>query len=103
MEVLVSHLPPHPDIDHLKKQAKDLLRQVHAGDRTACARIRASLPAAAGKEDADIAAMTLRLHDVQSCLAREYGFASWTALSHYVELRNNRIFESRSTGIPVWL
>src|SRR6266496_4714822 len=103
MEVLVSHLPQHPDIEHLKKQAKDLLRQVQAGDRKAFARMRASLPSAAGKEDLEIAAMNLRLHDAQSCLAREYGFPSWNTLSSYVELRNNRIFDSRSTGIPVWL
>lgn len=99
----MSHLPQHPDIEHLKKQAKDLLRQVQSGDSPALARIRASLPAAAGKETGEIAAMDLRLHDARSCLAREYGFPSWNTLSNYVELRNNRIFDSRSTGIPVWL
>jgi hypothetical protein len=71
MEVLVSQLPQHPAIEHLKKQPKDLLRQVQAGDRQALARMHASLPSAAGKENLEIAAMNLRLHDAQSCLARE--------------------------------
>jgi hypothetical protein len=103
MEVLVSQLPQHPDIEHLKKQVKDLLRQVQSGDAQALARIRASLPSAAGTQNREIASMNLHLHDARSCLAREYGVPSWNTLSNYVELRNNRIVDSRSTGIPVWL
>lgn len=99
----MARLPQHPDIEHLKKQAKDLLRDVRAGDPTALARVRASLPAASGKDNRDIAAMDLRLHDAQSCVAREYEFPSWSTLSNYVEKRNHRLFDSRSTGIPAWL
>src|SRR5262245_37554302 len=105
MEVLLAErpLPQHPDIEHLKKQAKQLLRELQASDSTALARARSSLPGAAGKDDGEIRAMNLRLHDAQSCIAREYGFQSWSSLSNYVDFRNDRIFESRSTGVPWWL
>jgi hypothetical protein len=49
-------LPTHPDLDHLKKQAKDLLGH-----------LRRQNPAA-------------QLTDAQHALAREYGFSSWAKL-----------------------
>ena len=78
-------LPSRPNLDHLKKQAKDLLRACRAGDPAAFARLRLSLPAARGRDDAALAKGDWRLHDAQSCLAREYGFPSWDALRAYVE------------------
>jgi len=73
MEVSVARLPERPNFEHLKKQAKDLLRDYQAGDARAFARFRNSLPAAEGKDDAEIAALKFKLHDAQSCIAREYG------------------------------
>ena len=80
-------LPQHPHLDHLKKQAKTLLDACRAHDSQALARIRAALPAASRHDDDTILAMSLRLHDAQSCIAREYGFASWALLRDYVEAR----------------
>ena len=54
-------LPPHPNLEHLKKQAKDLLQD-----------LKQQNPA-------------LKLADAQHALAREYGFASWPKLKAYVE------------------
>jgi ankyrin repeat protein len=85
MEVTVPALPSRPNLDHLKKQAKDLLRLYEARDPRAFERLRASLPAARDTHDAALAARGLRLHDMQSCVAREYGFPSWDALRAYVE------------------
>jgi ankyrin repeat protein len=87
MEVYVSTLPERSNLDHLRKQAKELLRQYRSGDAGAFQRLRASLPAARGKSDAALAAMQLLLHDAQSCIAREYGFASWQELKDGVELQ----------------
>jgi hypothetical protein len=56
----MSRLPERPNIDHLKKQAKGLLSLYEAGDLTAFARFRDSLPGAAGKEDAAMAALERR-------------------------------------------
>lgn len=78
------------NLDHLRKQAKDLLRQYREGDSTALERLRASLPAARGRNDDKLRAMQLRLHDMQSCIAREHGFASWNDLKDEVELRRAR-------------
>ncbi len=78
-------LPPRANLDHLKKQAKTLLRLYRDGDPAAIARFAGGLPAAAHHTSEEIAALRLRLHDARSCIAREYGFASWTDLSLHVE------------------
>src|SRR5262245_11342045 len=83
----MQRLPERPNLDHLKKQAKDLLALYRNRDPAAIARIRNALPAAAGKDDATIANLGLRLHDAQSCVAREYGFLSWADLKSFVEAR----------------
>jgi ankyrin repeat protein len=67
-------LPPHPSLDQQKRQAKELLRLVRAGDAQAVARVRRHLP--------DKPALSLA--DAQFVLAREYGFRSWTALRDHV-------------------
>lgn len=68
-------LPPSPRLEQQKKQARELLRAVAAGDRTALARFRAELP--------DKARLTLA--DAQYVLAREYGFGSWAELKRHID------------------
>jgi len=87
-EVHVKRIPPRPDLGHLKKQAKELLALYRSCDPAAIARFRDALPAATGKTDPAIAGLGLRLHDAQSCVAREYGFASWADLQGFVLARN---------------
>jgi ankyrin repeat protein len=95
MEVSVSSLserslPEQPHLDHLRKQAKDLLRQCRAGDPAALAQVRQHLPAAKNKPEAELGAMALalQLRDAQSCVARQYGFSSWNELKQYVDWKN---------------
>jgi ankyrin repeat protein len=78
----MKYLPASPDLAHLRKQAKQLLRDARAGDAEATGRFLATLPVA---RDIDLATYVPRLHDAQSVVAREYGFASWTELKRYVE------------------
>jgi hypothetical protein len=85
--VLMTPLPDRLNLDHLKKQAKQLLRLYRCRDAAAMARFRGALPAAAGRSNEDISSQQLRLHDAQSCVAREQGFASWSDLKRYVEVR----------------
>ncbi|MDZ5648062.1 hypothetical protein [Nitrospirillum sp. BR 11828] len=80
-------LPAHPHIDQLKRQAKELLAAYRHGDADALSRFRANLPAAQGKDHTALAALALRLHDAQSCLAREYGFPSWADLDAFAASR----------------
>jgi len=84
----MTRLPDRPHPDHLKKQAKELLALYRAGAPEAISRFRDALPQAHGRSDEAIAALGLRLHDAQSCVAREYGFPSWTELRHFVAARS---------------
>ena len=77
-------LPERPNLDQLKHQAKDLLRDAHARQGEALARFRI-LPAFAQRKEDDLARMPLGLHDAQSVVAREYGFDSWNDLRERVE------------------
>lgn len=86
----VNTLPERSNIDHLRKQAKDLLQQYRRKDPVAFERLRRSLPAARSKDDATLIGLQFRLHDMQSCIAREYGFVSWAELVHGVELQRVR-------------
>jgi ankyrin repeat protein len=79
--------PDRLNLDHLKKQAKDLIRLYRSRDAAAMARFRAALPAAAGHSYEGISSLQLRLHDAQSCIAREHGFGSWPDLKRYVEVQ----------------
>ena len=71
----MQRLPPRPNLDHLRKQAKDLLASARTGDPGALARLRTSVPGLAGEP---------RLRDAQSCVARGHGFPSWTELKRFV-------------------
>jgi Lon protease-like protein len=94
-------LPPRPHIDHLKKQAKDLLEAHKRGDASTLARIRESVPAFAGRSDSEIAQAAFALHDAQSAIAREYGFASWRQLRAEVASKARATF-SEANLRAVW-
>ena len=57
-------LPPNPNLEHLKKQAKALLEQLRQANTAAT------------------------LVDAQHQLAREYGFPSWPKLKAHIESRD---------------
>ena len=63
-------LPDRPDLEHLKKQAKALLRELRQRDANAS------------------------LADALHALARDYGFASWPKLKAHVESGFSRISET---------
>jgi hypothetical protein len=74
-------LPPRPNLEHLKHQAKDLLNGCRSGDLSALQRIREFHPRFNGLTDSAIRAAAYTLNDAQLTIAREYGFASWARLS----------------------
>lgn len=65
-------LPFPPDLDQLRRQARELLRAAAQGDNAALARLRAVSDRVA-------------LSAAQLAVAREYGFMSWPALKAAVE------------------
>lgn len=67
-------LPAHPNLEHLKKQARTLLRDAQASNGEAEARFAAC----------DITTSP-KLADALHVIAREYGFDTWPALKLHVE------------------
>ena len=81
----VKPLPDNPNLEHLKYQAKDLLRDHAAHLAAAAQRIREFHQRWANARDADIFTATFRLSDAQLVIARERGFPSWARLKRHVE------------------
>jgi diguanylate cyclase (GGDEF)-like protein len=76
-------LPEKPSLEHLKKQARALQKQVRAGNREAVARVRAHHPRLSDAAARDFERFSLS--DAQLVIAREYGFASYAKLKAAVE------------------
>jgi ankyrin repeat protein len=70
-------LPAHPSLEHLKKQAKDLLHSFEQGDPAATEQLNSVVSKSSGTGP--------KLADAQHAVAREYGFDSWTKLKEHVE------------------
>jgi hypothetical protein len=81
----VRQLPPNPNLDHLKYQAKDVLKEHAAHTSGAAQRIREFHPRFPRAADAEVFDAQLRLSDAQLIVAREYGFSSWARLKAHVE------------------
>jgi hypothetical protein len=70
-------LPAKPNLEHIKKQAKELLHDFEQGKPSAIERFR-SLSSSSIQG-------TPKLAEAQHVLARDYGFASWLKLKEHVE------------------
>jgi len=70
-------LRAHPDLQQLRRQAKELLQAFICGEQHAVAEVNSHY------RDADPA--TFALHDAQLVLARAYGFDSWPKLKAHVD------------------
>jgi len=81
----VRPLPENPNLQHLKYQAKDLLKELAAHSAAAAQRVREFHPRWAKASDAAIFAARLSLSDAQLTIARERGFPSWTRLKGRIE------------------
>ena len=68
-------LPARPSLEQLRKQAKELLQAIRAGDPSAKHRLRTLKPEL----------FEPILADAQYVLAREHGFESWPKLVHYIQ------------------
>ena len=79
----MSRTPParamreHPDLDQLKRQAKELLDAYRSSSKDAIAEVEAYHRTATPE--------TFALHDAQFVLARSYGFESWRKLKAAVD------------------
>jgi ankyrin repeat protein len=82
-------LPARPNLEHLKNQARDLLRECLASDAAARARF----------ESAKVTTPTPRLADALHVIAREYGFETWPALKLHIELSSEDPMEALVAAI----
>jgi len=71
-ETMPLTLPVNPNLEHLKFQAKALLRSARAGDQVALERFRS------------VNASEPKLSSAQFIIAAEYGFLNWARLKTYV-------------------
>ncbi len=85
-------LPSRASLEHLRNQAKALLKAHRAGDVAAAARVGAWL----------VESTAIELHDAQFVLAREYGFPSWPKLVAQLEPPHSADRVRRKDG-RVWL
>ncbi len=81
----VTPLPPNPNLDHLKSQARDLLKAHASREPQAAQRIREFHPRFQQWTDAAIFDTRFRLSDAQFTIARERGFVSWARLKRRIE------------------
>lgn len=73
------NLPPHPNLEHIRKQAKDLLHELKRHNPE------------------------VKLADAQFILAREYGFASWPKLKAHVESQSAAPSETLNPFVGKWI
>jgi ankyrin repeat protein len=95
-------LPARPNLEQLRKQAKDLLQSLKSADPVAHQRFREQYPDSSGSPDKSskpprspsdgergaagrVRGKSFGLHDAQLVIAREYGFLSWPKLKEHVE------------------
>lgn len=84
-------LPERPDLNQLKRQAKELFDAFLAGEESSVAEVNRFY------RDADRA--TFALHDAQLTLARSYGYDSWPKLKAFVDGVNvQRLLDTVQAG-----
>ena len=81
----IKQLPENPNLEHYKKQAKDLVKGFKKGDETILKRVKAFHVKVSGLPISEIAQLKFATCDALLVIAREHGFASWTKFKQAVE------------------
>ncbi len=76
-------LPPQPSLEHLRNEAKALLKAHARGDASACPTLR-RVHRFQESSDAQVLSAEVALAEAQFALAMDYGFESWDALKKQV-------------------
>jgi len=76
-------LPPQPNLDRLRNEAKSLLKACRAGDASVC-KTFALRKRFHKVSDEKILTAKISLHEAQFALSMDYGFRSWDDLRHHV-------------------
>ena len=81
-----SQLPPRPNLEQLKKQAKMILKGHQAANPQIIKRIQENHPRWRKASEAAIQSAHFTLSDAQLVIANEYGFETWSKLKSHVLL-----------------
>jgi len=82
-------LPARPNLEHLKNQARTLLRQGLASDESGTARFAAF----------GVTSVKPKLADALHVIAREYGFETWPALKQQIDVSSEDPVEALTAAI----
>jgi catechol 2,3-dioxygenase-like lactoylglutathione lyase family enzyme len=88
---------PMPNLDNLRKQAKQFLRWHREKHYPVAAEIRAALPRFRNLSDRQILDAAFRLGDAQEIVARRLGYENWPALKAGVKAM--RLSEASATSV----
>lgn len=86
-----------PNLENLKKQAKQYLRWHREGYYPVAATIRAVLPRFRYLDDGEILKASFKLNDAQELVARQMGFEGWLALKSGAQSMSTQV-ERSTTG-----
>ncbi len=80
-----SFLPPRPNLEQLKNQAKSLRKAHKAGDAGTIPRLRRGISHLAEASDSEILDARFSLLDAQLVIAREQGYRNWQELEAAIQ------------------
>lgn len=101
----MAKLPQNPNLNHLKNEAKQVLRAHKERDASVCSMLRHHEDFA-DKSDAQVFATPLSLTQAQFALALDYGFKSWQDLKNFVDLNNqlrSELTEDDWNRLQIWV
>jgi uncharacterized glyoxalase superfamily protein PhnB len=89
-----------PNLENLKKQAKQILRWHRERHYPVAAQIREHLPRFMNIPDSEILAASFKLSDAQEIVARQQGFDSWQTLKTELSTTSPKVKPSPSKSAP---
>jgi hypothetical protein len=88
-----------PNLENLKKQAKQYLRWHRERYHPVAAEIRAALPRFRHLDDHQVLEASFKLSDAQELVARQLGFEGWQALKAGTQAMSSQV--NQATKVPI--
>ena len=88
-------IAPMPNLENLKKQAKQYLRWHRERHYPVAAEIRAALPRFRDLDDSQVLEASFKLSDAQELVARQAGFDGWQALKSGAQTMTSQTSQTR--------
>jgi len=92
--ISMKSLPKKPNLEFLKKQAKELRTLHRQRDPSCCSLIRQLDTSLSKKSDSEIMDQYFSINDAQRIIAREYGYSSWATLKQFIQSLGSKLYNS---------